>query len=548
MTDVAEAGTAGASGTSTSGSASDAAHALGAVSDGTAGTLAAHKPWFVEPKDGDVRTTTDAAGDATASADAAADGAGDGASKGAAPADAGDVACDAASKGAAPASTGDATYDAAAHAVAAQAMVNYLVNECYWHTDDTMLDQLLGVVRASDKVPKSLRLQALQAVERHPLKTLSTACKCVDALLEVAQKAVEDLSVGNGEVSLSREALSILKTLLGSRNLFSTYRGGAIVATALKVLTEIVPKVTYEHKTAVEACLLLYALLKEGYCTEASALEALAIVSSAFVRGIHDDVRSAVDMKNATENGHAEFYCVSKAIRALQVLAAASVSSVPDCTFGRTLVEAGALDAALSILGSRLFDTHVDIACCTAETIAFLVSAADADKLLDVVRQHPDITDLFVEHALIYSPGFWADGLAVAGRTRFRTLASQKGVFTLTTRAYSPLGFSTHRAYVACKKASDKLAEMARSDADQAEQAKAKQAEAERAEAEQAKAKQAEAEQAKAKQAEAAYAQLKTAYDVMRTERDELRAERIACKAVLTQLQQTMQLLAASTQ
>jgi hypothetical protein len=141
-----------------------------------------------------------------------------------------------------------------------------------------------------------------------------------------------------------------------------------------------------------------------------------------------------------------------------------------------------------------------------------------------------------VEFAKMYMPGSWADGLVATGTTRFRIFAEGEALFTLTRRTIGAvIDRSVHGAYVACKKASDKLAEMARSDADQA---KTKQAEAERA----------EAEQAKAQQAEAAYAELKTAYDVLRTERDGLRAERIACKAVLTQLQQTMQLLAAGTQ
>jgi predicted phage tail protein len=153
---------------------------------------------------------------------------------------------------------------------------------------------------------------------------------------------------------------------------------------------------------------------------------------------------------------------------------------------------------------------------------------------------------MFVEFAKMYMPGSWADGLVATGTTRFRIFAEGEAVFTLTRRTIGAvIDRSVHGAYVACKKASDKLAEMARSDADQA---KAKQAEAERAKAKHAEAERAEAEQAKAKQAEAAYAELKTAYDVLRTERDELRAERIACKAVLTQLQQTMQLLAAGTQ
>jgi hypothetical protein len=522
MADEAEAGTAGASGTSTSSSASDAVHAPGAVPDGTTGTLAAHKPWFVEPNDGVVQTTTDAAagtsGDAAASADAASDGVGNGASKGAAPAGAGDVA-----------------YDAAAHAVAAQAMVNYLLNQHNWRTDETFLDQLLSVVRASDKVPKGLRRHALRAVERLPPLTSSSDCKCVDALLEVAQKAAEDVFVGTDEVNLSSEALSVLDILWGPRKVHMEERGPAVLATVLKVLTEIVPKVTYEHKTAVEACSLLRSLLIDAYRPEASALEALANASSAFVRGIHDDLRKHRDAGVASKDGPGEYRRVLIAIRALQVLAAASVR-VPECTAGRTLVEAGALDAALSLLGTRLFEENREISCHTADTIAFLLTAADPDKLLDVVRRHPDITDMFVEFAKMYMPGSWADGLVATGTTRFRIFAEGEALFTLTRRTIGAvIDRSVHGAYVACKKASDKLAEMARSDADQA---KTKQAEAERA----------EAEQAKAQQAEAAYAELKTAYDVLRTERDGLRAERIACKAVLTQLQQTMQLLAAGTQ
>jgi hypothetical protein len=310
------------------------------------------------------------------------------------------------------------------------------------------------------------------------------------------------------------------------------------MAAVLKVLTEIVPKVTYEHNMAAKACWLLRTLLIDAYRPEASALEALANASSAFVRGIHDDLRRNRDAGVASKAGSEEYRRVLIAIRALQVLAAASVR-VPECTAGRTLVEAGALDAALSLLGTRLFEENREISCHTADTIAFLLTVADPDKLLDVVRRHPDITDMFVEFAKMYMPGSWADGLVATGTTRFRIFAEGEAVFTLTRRTIGAvIDRSVHGAYVACKKASDKLAEMARSDADQVKQAEAERAEAERA----------EAEQAKAKQAEAAYAELKTAYDVLRTERDGLRAERIACKAVLTQLQQTMQLLAAGTQ